>query len=285
MCCARWTFKPAIIHSTINQSFIFHHTSAHCIIHSSVPFFVQGSCSTQDCPYLHVNLDQNAEVCRDFLDGYCAKGKSCAKKHLTRRMLREVQPSKQAAKVSLLPSSFSILHQWFASLSLRCASLVHYQTGQRSDQFDRSLHARPEWWIVYLQLRDIRKKRKYWHHSEFWSYCKPLFQGFAAIANELSSSIATWHKHVNLQPSSHPHGTHPVTPSFARPFYGILLKLSECCSAQYYAIAVRLAHQSHVWRIFWYMSVAWVDSSIPQHDLCTTYLRSLVALMPSTYTG
>ena len=62
------------------------------------PSALQGACSSQDCPYLHVNLDKNALVCPDFLEGYCARGKSCPNKHLTRRMLQDLQASKRKHK-------------------------------------------------------------------------------------------------------------------------------------------------------------------------------------------
>ena len=50
---------------------------------------VQGACSKAECPYLHINLDPAAAVCKAFLNGYCERGASCRAKHLTKCMLRE----------------------------------------------------------------------------------------------------------------------------------------------------------------------------------------------------
>ena len=37
-------------------------------------FFLRGVCARDGCPYLHVSVGKNAEVCPDFVKGYCAKG-------------------------------------------------------------------------------------------------------------------------------------------------------------------------------------------------------------------
>ena len=37
-------------------------------------FFLRGVCSKEDCPYLHVSVGRDAEVCPDFLKGYCTRG-------------------------------------------------------------------------------------------------------------------------------------------------------------------------------------------------------------------
>lgn len=34
-------------------------------------FFLEGMCSREDCPYLHVKVNPKAEICQDFLKGYC----------------------------------------------------------------------------------------------------------------------------------------------------------------------------------------------------------------------
>ncbi|KAJ8444418.1 hypothetical protein Cgig2_005940 [Carnegiea gigantea] len=44
-------------------------------------FFLQGSCSNENCPYRHVNVNPKAPVCENFLRGYCAEGNECRKKH------------------------------------------------------------------------------------------------------------------------------------------------------------------------------------------------------------
>jgi hypothetical protein len=43
--------------------------------------FIKDICTNPDCPYLHVKVDPNAEVCQDFLKGYCPRGESCTMKH------------------------------------------------------------------------------------------------------------------------------------------------------------------------------------------------------------
>ena len=61
---------------------------------------MQGTCSREDCPYLHVNHGPLAPPCPAFLRGYCPRGAACDKKHVTGRMLREVKaagtPSRRA---------------------------------------------------------------------------------------------------------------------------------------------------------------------------------------------
>ncbi len=52
---------------------------------------LQGLCSNTQCPYLHVNLDPLAPVCKAFLRGYCAAGAACRSKHLTKRMVRDLR--------------------------------------------------------------------------------------------------------------------------------------------------------------------------------------------------
>lgn len=34
-------------------------------------FFLQGVCVRNDCPYLHKKLSNEAELCIDFLRGFC----------------------------------------------------------------------------------------------------------------------------------------------------------------------------------------------------------------------
>jgi len=37
-------------------------------------FFLRGVCTRDDCPYVHVSVGRDAEVCQDFLHGYCPSG-------------------------------------------------------------------------------------------------------------------------------------------------------------------------------------------------------------------
>ncbi len=51
-------------------------------------------CSNEDCPYLHVNFDPAAPICKDFVRGYCPRGAVCPHKHLTPKMVKELRASK-----------------------------------------------------------------------------------------------------------------------------------------------------------------------------------------------
>ena len=37
-------------------------------------FFLRGVCGRDECPYLHVSVGRDAEVCPDFIKGYCPRG-------------------------------------------------------------------------------------------------------------------------------------------------------------------------------------------------------------------
>lgn len=37
-------------------------------------YFLKGICSNSNCPYSHVYVSRKAEVCTDFLKGYCPLG-------------------------------------------------------------------------------------------------------------------------------------------------------------------------------------------------------------------
>jgi hypothetical protein len=34
-------------------------------------FFLRGVCTREDCPYLHVKVSEGAQVCQDFVAGFC----------------------------------------------------------------------------------------------------------------------------------------------------------------------------------------------------------------------
>uniref|UniRef100_A0A0S7EPT9 ZC3H3 n=1 Tax=Poeciliopsis prolifica TaxID=188132 RepID=A0A0S7EPT9_9TELE len=44
-------------------------------------YFLKGICNNSDCPYSHVYVSRKAEVCDDFVKGYCPEGEKCKKKH------------------------------------------------------------------------------------------------------------------------------------------------------------------------------------------------------------
>lgn len=37
-------------------------------------YYLKGICSNSNCPYSHVYVSRKAEVCQDFLKGYCPMG-------------------------------------------------------------------------------------------------------------------------------------------------------------------------------------------------------------------
>lgn len=37
-------------------------------------YFLKGICNNSNCPYSHVYVSRKAEVCSDFLKGYCPLG-------------------------------------------------------------------------------------------------------------------------------------------------------------------------------------------------------------------
>ncbi|KAJ8929427.1 hypothetical protein NQ314_017876 [Rhamnusium bicolor] len=44
-------------------------------------FYLEGSCSRDDCPYLHVRISPKADICRNFLEGFCKEAAECDKRH------------------------------------------------------------------------------------------------------------------------------------------------------------------------------------------------------------
>ena len=55
---------------------------------------VQGACSSDNCPYLHVNHGASAPTCPAFLRGYCPDGAACTRKHVTSKMIREISAAR-----------------------------------------------------------------------------------------------------------------------------------------------------------------------------------------------
>ena len=41
-------------------------------------YFLRGVCTKDDCPYLHVYVGENAEICQDFVKGFCPNGDKVA---------------------------------------------------------------------------------------------------------------------------------------------------------------------------------------------------------------
>jgi hypothetical protein len=59
--------------------------------------FLEGVCSSQSCPYLHVNYGPDVPPCPAFLHGYCPQGVNCPKRHVTGQMAKEMRKSKRRA--------------------------------------------------------------------------------------------------------------------------------------------------------------------------------------------
>lgn len=47
-------------------------------------FYLEGSCSREDCPYVHVRISPKADVCKDFLEGFCKKAAEVTLLHVLR---------------------------------------------------------------------------------------------------------------------------------------------------------------------------------------------------------
>ena len=45
-------------------------------------FFLEGLCTRDNCPYRHVKVNPDAEVCPDFLKGYCPRRDECKRRHV-----------------------------------------------------------------------------------------------------------------------------------------------------------------------------------------------------------
>ena len=37
-------------------------------------YFLRGVCTKDSCPYLHVYVGENAEICQEFVKGFCPNG-------------------------------------------------------------------------------------------------------------------------------------------------------------------------------------------------------------------
>merc|ERR1711981_1216461 len=44
-------------------------------------FYLEGICTKDPCPYRHVKVNDSAEVCPDFLKGFCPLDEKCLKRH------------------------------------------------------------------------------------------------------------------------------------------------------------------------------------------------------------
>lgn len=38
-------------------------------------YYLQGRCFKDDCQYLHVKVSAKADICKEFLEGFCKLGK------------------------------------------------------------------------------------------------------------------------------------------------------------------------------------------------------------------
>ena len=54
------------------------------------------------CPYPHINVDDNARVCLNFQQGYCARGAECTLKHV-----KEASGNSEIKKLELIFVNFA----------------------------------------------------------------------------------------------------------------------------------------------------------------------------------
>jgi hypothetical protein len=62
--------------------------------------FLRGECTKDDCEYRHVKVSGSAQVCEDFLKGYCPKGSSCTLKHTLPQKKRSLESPKKVQQES-----------------------------------------------------------------------------------------------------------------------------------------------------------------------------------------
>lgn len=68
-------------------------------------FFLRGVCARDGCPYLHVSVGKNAEVCPDFVKGYCVKGEQvgvAVVESLAAVLVRDIVAANSATRSMLL---------------------------------------------------------------------------------------------------------------------------------------------------------------------------------------
>ena len=114
-------------------------------------FFAQGSCTKENCPYLHRKIDLGAPVCRAFVEGVCLRGALCPHKHLTARMVKELRASRSLVTASEPSVPIPFCH---ALLSPHIALLLTCQlefSGCTSGSFP--LHALIELPILFCAAR------------------------------------------------------------------------------------------------------------------------------------
>jgi len=56
-------------------------------------YFLKGMCTNLSCPYTHVKVNERAEICPDFLKGYCPRGPTCKLKHVKGKKKARVETS------------------------------------------------------------------------------------------------------------------------------------------------------------------------------------------------
>ena len=68
----------------------------------SCKFFLEGNCTREPCPYRHVKVNDGAEVCQDFLKGFCARGAECRKKHEEKTKVKKRAPPAKPKRKSMV---------------------------------------------------------------------------------------------------------------------------------------------------------------------------------------
>jgi hypothetical protein len=56
-------------------------------------YFLEGFCSSAECPFLHINFGADVPICKAYERGYCPEGQNCSHRHVRRQ-----GPGKQKQK-------------------------------------------------------------------------------------------------------------------------------------------------------------------------------------------
>jgi len=59
-------------------------------------YFLKGVCTNVSCPYTHVKVNERAEICPDFLKGYCPRGPTCKLKHVNGQKKARVETNQES---------------------------------------------------------------------------------------------------------------------------------------------------------------------------------------------
>lgn len=111
-------------------------------------YFLKGICSNSNCPYSHVYVSRKAEVCSDFLKGYCPLGAKVrglqvgtgqvVKQSLLLSALTSVVLHSLKVKVTVIPS----ISQMTQKCSKTCGGCCGLGAGKSDPRLDCISHWR-----------------------------------------------------------------------------------------------------------------------------------------------